>query len=85
MDRQRRANNPDYYNQNGTAKKGKKKWNNSKRYKKTAAKKREIERKQTAHRKSLHGKLVNLLIGVRESEGESLNETCTTESEPPSL
>ncbi len=59
MDRQRRAGNPNNYNQNGTAKKGKKKWNNSQRYKKTAAKKREMERKQAAHRKSLHGKLVN--------------------------
>lgn len=74
MARQRRAGNSSNYNQNGTAKKGSlKKWNNSKRYKKTAAKKREIERsvfggsfprktslrKQAAHRKSLHGRLVN--------------------------
>ncbi len=59
MDRQRRAGNPDNFNPNGTVKKGKKKWNNSQRYKRTAAKKRELERKQAAHRKSLHGKLVN--------------------------
>lgn len=59
MDRQRRANNPDNFNSNGTVKKGKKKWNKSNRYKKTAAKKREIERKQAQERKSLHGKLVN--------------------------
>ncbi len=59
MDRQRRAGNPDNFNSNGTAKKGKKKWNNSKRYKQTVAKKRELERKQAATRKSLHGKLVN--------------------------
>ncbi len=47
------------FNPNGTVKKGKKKWKNSKRYKKTAAIKRELERKQAAHRKSLHGRLVN--------------------------
>lgn len=59
MDRQRRANNPDNFNSNGTVKKGKKRWNNSSRYKKTASLKREIDRKQAAYRKSLHGKLVN--------------------------
>ena len=59
MDRQRRAGNPDNFNSNGTVKKGAKRWNKSNRYKKTAAKKREIERKQAVHRKSLHGKLVN--------------------------
>jgi putative transposase len=89
MDRQRRANNSDNFNPNGTVKKrkvceeklpggfpskqtsgegllpqnfsrqGSKPWNKSNRYQKTAAKKREIERKQAAHRKSSHGKLVN--------------------------
>ena len=59
MDRQRRVGNPSNYNTNGTVKKGKKRWHNSERHKKTAAKKREIERKQAAHRKSLHGRLVN--------------------------
>ncbi|MHC5611113.1 MAG: RNA-guided endonuclease InsQ/TnpB family protein [Nostoc sp.] len=59
MDRQRRANNPENFNPNGTVKKGSKRWNNSNQYKKTAAKKQEIERKQAAHRKSSHGKLVN--------------------------
>ncbi len=59
MDRQRRSNNPDNYNSNGTAKKGKRHFKKSNRYKATARKKREIERKQAAHRKSLHGRLVN--------------------------
>lgn len=59
MDRQRRANNPDNFNPNDTVKKGLKRWNKSNRYKKTAAKKREIERRQASHRKSLHGRLVN--------------------------
>jgi putative transposase len=59
MDRQRRANNPDCFNPNGTAKKGKRPHKKSNRYKATARKKRNIERKQAAHRKSLHGQLVN--------------------------
>jgi putative transposase len=59
IDRQRRANNPNNFNPNGTVKKGSKRWNKSNRYKKTVAKKREIERKQAAQRKSSHGKLVN--------------------------
>jgi len=64
MDRQRRANNPDNFNPNGTVKKGSKRWNKSNRYKKTATKKREIERKQAAHRKSLHGKLINQTLAL---------------------
>ncbi|WP_347242194.1 RNA-guided endonuclease InsQ/TnpB family protein [Nostoc sp. FACHB-892] len=64
MDRQRRANNPDNFNPNGTVKKGSKRWNKSNHYKKTAAKKGEIERKQAAHRKSLHGKLVNQTLAL---------------------
>ncbi|GAC1465744.1 MAG: hypothetical protein NVSMB70_11520 [Chamaesiphon sp.] len=59
MDRQRRATNPNNFNSNGTVKNGKKHWNKSNRYQKSAAKKREIERKQAAQRKSLHGRLVN--------------------------
>lgn len=59
LDRQRRANNPDNFNSNGTVKKGKKYWYKSGRYQNTAAKKHRIERKQAAQRKSLHGKLVN--------------------------
>lgn len=59
MDRQKRANNPDNFNPDGTVKKGSKRWNKSNRYQKTTAKKREIERKQAAQRKSSHGKLVN--------------------------
>lgn len=59
MDRQRRANNPDNYNPNGTTKKGKRLWKKSTHYKAVARKKRNIERKQAAHRKSSHGRLVN--------------------------
>ncbi|MCC5666211.1 hypothetical protein LC653_20370 [Nostoc sp. CHAB 5784] len=64
MDRQRRANNPNNFNSNGTVNPGKKRWNNSNRYKRTASLKREIERKQAAHRKSLHGRLVNQTLAL---------------------
>jgi hypothetical protein len=73
--RQLRANNsqnyePDFKAQRGNktvtkkgkVKKGFQKWNRSKRYLKTQAKKAEIQRRQQEHRKSLHGKLVNEVI-----------------------
>jgi len=62
MDRQRRANNPDNYNPDGTVKKGKKNWKNSKRYLKTKAKFAELNRRQAAYRKSLHGRLINDIL-----------------------
>jgi hypothetical protein len=73
--RQLRANNPQNYEPNfkarrgnktitkkGKVKKGSNKWNKSKRYLKTQARKAEIQRRQQEHRKSLHGKLVNEVI-----------------------
>ncbi|RJO62757.1 MAG: transposase [Dehalococcoidia bacterium] len=62
MDRQRRINNPDNYNPDGTVKKGKKKWVSSKGYLRTCAKFAELNRRQAAHRKSLHGKLINDIL-----------------------
>jgi transposase len=62
MDRSRRANNPDNFNANGTVKKGKKRWNSSQTYLKTRNSKANLERKLTAHRKSLHGELVNDIL-----------------------
>lgn len=62
MDRQRRANNPDNYNPDGTIKKGPKDWVNSNRYLETRAKYSELNRRQAAHRKSLHGKLINDIL-----------------------
>ena len=62
MDRSRRANNPGNYNSNGTAKKGKKRWNSSKSYLKVRNSKANLERKLAAHRKSLHGELVNDIL-----------------------
>jgi transposase len=62
MDRSRRATNPDNYNSNGTVKKGKKQWNISNSYLKTRNSKANLEPKLAAHRKSLHGELVNSII-----------------------
>jgi len=62
MDRSRRATNPDNFNPNGTLKKGTKRWNSSKSYLKSRNVKANLERKLAAHRKSLHGELVNDII-----------------------
>jgi len=62
LDRQRRANNPQNYNPNGTIKEGKKSWHDSTRYKKTKRKLANIQRKLAGHRKSLHGKLANRIL-----------------------
>jgi transposase len=62
MDRSRRASNPDNYNPNGRAKKGRREWNSSKTYLKTRSAKANLERKLAAHRKSLHGELVNAIL-----------------------
>ncbi len=62
MDRSRRATNPDNFNPNGTVKKGKKRWNSSKSYLKLRTHKADLERKLAAHRKSLHGQLVNDIL-----------------------
>lgn len=59
LDRSRRANNQNNYEPNGTIKKGKKTWKNSKSYFVTKDKLAEINRKLAAHRKSLHGQMVN--------------------------
>lgn len=72
MQRSQRATNPDNYEpdfqarrgnrivtKKGKNKKGKHRWNHSKRYLKIRAKKAELQRKQREHRRSLHGRLVN--------------------------
>ena len=62
LDRQRRANNPQNYNANGTIRKGRKIWHDSNQYIKTKNRLNEIQRKQAAHRKSLHGNLANRIL-----------------------
>ncbi|MCH8296050.1 transposase [Candidatus Poribacteria bacterium] len=62
LDRQRRANNPQNYNADGTIKKGRNIWHDSNQYIKTKNQLNEIQRKQAAHRKSLHGNLANRIL-----------------------
>jgi hypothetical protein len=59
MERQRRAANPDHYDEKGRIRQaGKQKlvWKQSKGYQKTRRRKAEKERKLAAYRKSLHGR-----------------------------
>jgi len=65
LDRQRRANNAQNYDEKGRIKKhGKRRltWKNSKGYLATRRRLAQQERKLAAHRKSLHGRLVNEII-----------------------
>ena len=75
MERSRRANNPDNYHpdsegkrgrktiaKKGKCKKGKNKWNSSKRYQKVARNKREIERRKSAYAKSQNRRVVNEIL-----------------------
>jgi len=64
IDRQRRANNPQNYLPDGSVKPGVKHWHKSKRQLETEAKLSELCRKQAAHRKSLHGRLANRIMGM---------------------
>lgn len=62
LDRQRRANNPDNFNPDGTCKRGKHLWHDSRRYLATRRRLAELHRRQAAHRKSLHGRMVNRIL-----------------------
>ncbi len=67
MERQRRANNPEHYDEQGRAKKRGKKglhWKRSARYEHTRRRKATKERKLAAHRKSLHGRMVHEIMKV---------------------
>lgn len=72
LDRQRRSNNPDNYNNNGTIKKGirvdgkltKLKWIKSNKYIKTQNELAEVHRKQACIRKQSHEKLANYIISL---------------------
>jgi hypothetical protein len=62
MERQRSANNPDNYDEKGRIKKGRKHRKESRRYQQTRQQLANTERRTAAHRKSLHGYLVNCII-----------------------
>ncbi len=67
MDRQRRAANPEHYDEQGRPKKrGKQglRWKQSKGYQATRRRKATKERKLTAHRKSVHGRTVHEIVAL---------------------
>lgn len=64
MDRSRRANNPDNFNEDGTIKKGKLKWAKSNRYIKAQNKLRELYRKQADVREYQHQLLSNYILSL---------------------
>ena len=67
MERQRRANHPDNYDDKGRVKKHgttRLRWKHSKRYQATRRQHANTERKLAAHRKSLHGKLAHVIVLV---------------------
>ena len=64
LDRSRRSTNPQNYTHNGTIKRGPKKWVYSERYKAIRVELADMQRRRAAHRKSLHGKLINDIVRV---------------------
>ena len=67
MERQRRAANPQHYDQQGRSKKrgkGSAPWKRSHSYEATRRRKASKERKVAAHRKSLHGRMAHEIVAV---------------------
>jgi hypothetical protein len=67
MERQRRAANPEHYDERGRAKKrakGAPRWKQSRGYQESLRRKATKERRLAAHRKSLHGQLVHQIVAV---------------------
>jgi len=67
MERQRRANNPDNYDEQGRVKSHgntRLRWKESRQYIATRREHAKTERRLAAHRKSLHGKLANDIVAV---------------------
>lgn len=64
IDRQRRANNPDCYDEKGRAIKGKHPKKKSRCMRESEQKLAEMFRKEAAYRKSLHGELANRILSV---------------------
>ncbi|MCH4887106.1 transposase [Acidaminobacter sp. JC074] len=64
MDRSRKANNPENFNEDGTVKKGKKKWVNSKHYEKLRFRHKDICRKQKVYRIQAHNRMANQILAL---------------------
>ncbi|MFL5701864.1 MAG: zinc ribbon domain-containing protein [Ktedonobacteraceae bacterium] len=62
MDRQRRANNPDNYDEQGRYKRGRLQWKESRGYRANRRRYANNERRIAAHRKSLQGNLANDIV-----------------------
>jgi putative transposase len=64
LDRQRRANNPNNYDEKGRVTPGKKHWRSSKRQRRTQTLRREYYRKLAATRKRCHGQLAHQVLAL---------------------
>ncbi|WP_100403426.1 hypothetical protein [Bacillus sp. FJAT-42315] len=64
MDRSKRASNPDNFDKNGVAKKGRRTWTYSNRYIQLKAKRKELYRKLTVKRKQSHEQLANEILAL---------------------
>jgi transposase len=64
LDRQRRANNPANYDEQGRVKRGRKRWKASKRQRRVQARRREVHRKLAATRKRSHGQLAHRVLAL---------------------
>ena len=64
LDRQRRANNPANYDEQGRVKRGKQRWKVSKRQRQVLARRRELHRKLAATRKRSHGQLAHRVLAL---------------------
>lgn len=64
MDRQRRANNPSKYADDGTFIKNNQKWHHSKRYQQTRAKKQHLHRSMREQRRISHQTLANVIMSL---------------------
>lgn len=64
QDRSRRATNPGNYNEDGTVKRGSRKWHRSNRYKKRQERFAECQRTLAATRKKQHGEMCNKILSL---------------------
>ena len=64
LDRQRRANNPGCYDEQGRAIKGKRPIKKSRRQQGTQAELAELFRREATHRKTLHGQMANRILAI---------------------
>ena len=64
IDRSKRVMNPENYNEDGTIKKGRKKWKKSKRCQRLESQRRELYRRSSCKRKCAHNQLANHIVSL---------------------